>query len=354
MTDENDKSAKPDVNSVPEPPKKKFIANPFSKLTDEDLARAMERGRAYDDAHDEWERKAISRAYQRKLVWVNRNGEEQILAAPLHDYDSPRISPDGRQVALCAREHIWLYDLSRETLTKFASAARENKSPVWTPDGKRIAFCSNNEGPPNIFWQPAGNSAPDSAHDNGGLERLTTSEHAQFPLSFSPDGQTLAFHESYVNTEDIWVMKLWMLRLSDRKAQLFGEVPFHQGTPRFSPDGRWLAYTAKETGRDEVYVQPYPGPGGKWQISTEGGTEPAWNPNGQELFYRGGTLSGSILRSGKMMAVDIATQPSFSASTPRVLFAGDYLPATELITNYDVSRDGQRFLMVQPPRESDR
>jgi len=109
--------------------------------------------------------------------------------------------------------------------------------------------------------------------------------------------------------------------------------------PQFSPDGRWLAYISNESGRYEIYVQPYPGPGGKWQISTEGGTEPAWNQNRRELFYRSGE---------KMIAVDIATQPNFSAGKPRMLFEGPYLPASIPMANYDVSPDGQRFLMLKP------
>jgi serine/threonine-protein kinase len=108
--------------------------------------------------------------------------------------------------------------------------------------------------------------------------------------------------------------------------------------PRFSPDGRWLAYVSNESGRYEIYVQPYPGPGGKWQISTEGGTEPAWNYNGRELFYRCGN---------KMMAADIATQPSFAAGKPRMLFEGPYERSPATSPNYDVSPDGQRFLMLK-------
>ena len=107
----------------------------------------------------------------------------------------------------------------------------------------------------------------------------------------------------------------------------------------FSPDGRWLAYVSDESGRYEIYVQPYPGPNGKWQISTGGGTEPRWNPKGRELFYRSGN---------KMMAVDIATQPSFTVGKPRILFEGQYQPTPTTSPNYDVSPDGQRFLMLKP------
>jgi hypothetical protein len=130
-----------------------------------------------------------------------------------------------------------------------------------------------------------------------------------------------------------------VLRLRDRKAQPFLQTRFNEQSPQFSPDGRWLAYTSDESGRNEIYVQPYPGPGGKWQISTEGGTEPVWNRNGREFFYRSGD---------KMMAVDIATQPSFAAGKPRMLFEGKYTPTAATFPYYDVSPDGQRFLMLKP------
>jgi eukaryotic-like serine/threonine-protein kinase len=128
-----------------------------------------------------------------------------------------------------------------------------------------------------------------------------------------------------------------------RKAQPFPQTAFTESVPQFSPDARWLAYISNESGRYEIYVQPYPGPGGKWQISTEGGTEPLWNPNGRELFYRSGN---------RMMAVDIATQPGFAAGKPRMLFEGPYMPTPGTTPNYEVSRDGQRFLMLKPSEQA--
>jgi eukaryotic-like serine/threonine-protein kinase len=279
---------------------------------------------------------------QSRLVWVSRNGAEQPLAAPAHAYLDLRLSPDGRRVAVGITEsesQIWLYDLSRETLTRLTFEGSSNTAPAWTPDGKRMAFASNKEGSPNLFWQLADGS--------GGLERLTTSEYTQAPNSWSPDGQLLAFQEVNPTTQrDIWV-----LRIGDpspasgqvRKAQPFLRTPFNESASRFSPDGRWLAYISNESGRYEIYVQAYPGSGGKWQISTEGGTEPIWNPNGRELFYRSGD---------KMMAVEIATQSGFAAGKPRMLFEGPYLPTPGTIPNYDVSPDGQRFLMLKPVEQA--
>jgi eukaryotic-like serine/threonine-protein kinase len=274
-------------------------------------------------------------ATQRKLVWVNRNGAEQPLAAPAQPYIYPRLSPSGQRVAVAieGREtHLSLYDLSREALTRFTFEGNANAYPAWTPDGKRIAFRSNREGPGNLFWQLADGS--------GGLERLTISEYSHYPMSWSPDGQLLAFSELNPTTG----FDLWVLRLGDRKAEPFLRTRFNESAPRFSPDGRWLAYASDESGRQDIYVQPYPGPGGKWQISTDGGTEPVWNRNGRELFYRNGN---------KMMAVDIATQPGFAAGKPRVLFEGPYVPTVFTAPNYDVSPDGQRFLMLKPSEQEE-
>jgi eukaryotic-like serine/threonine-protein kinase len=267
---------------------------------------------------------------QRRMVWVARDGAEKLLAAPPHAYRGPRISPDGKRVAVSIEEQetqIWLYDLARESLTRMTFDGNSNINAIWTPDGKKVTFASNKEGPVNIFWERADGS--------GGLERLTSSEYLHSPMSWSPDGQLLVYSEINATTGyDIWVT-----RVSDHKAQLFLRTPFNESAPRFSPNGKWLAYVSNESGRYEIYVQPYPGPGGKWQISTEGGTEPVWNRNGRELFYRNGD---------KMIAVDIVTQPDFTAGKPRVLFEGKHELSPGTFAYYDVSPDGQRFLMLKP------
>jgi serine/threonine-protein kinase len=267
-------------------------------------------------------------AIQRKLVWVSRNGVEQPLAAPALAYGYPRISPDGRRIAVELDGQIWLYDLSRDTLTRFTFEGSANQSPGWTPDGKRIAFRSNKEGPNNLFWQLADGS--------GGLERLTSGPSTKNLTSWTGDGELLAFFE---NTPSA-MRDISVLRLSDRKVQPFLSTSFNEGAASFSPDGHWLGYVSNESGRPEIYVQPFPGPGGKWQISVEGGTEPVWNRNGRELFYRSGN---------KMMAVQVTTKDGLSANKPTMLFEKEYaasqFPATGIA--YDVSPDGDRFLMVK-------
>ena len=269
---------------------------------------------------------------QLKLVWVDRKGMEQPVPVPPHNYVLPRVSPDGKRVAAGIEEadsQIWVYDLGRDTLSRLTFEGSSNVDPVWMPDGKRIVF----KGAGNrLFWQPADGS--------GVSEELTSSELStnNIPGSWSPDGQNLVFAE-----DNSPVRNIWILPLKDRKPQRFVQSPSYETAPRFSPDGHWIAYDSRESGRDEIFVRPYPGPGGKWQISTEGGTEPVWNPKGRELFYRSGN---------KMMAVDVTTQSTFSAGKPKMLFEGPYVPTPRSFPDYDVSPDGQRFLMLKADEQA--
>ncbi|MBI4480159.1 MAG: PD40 domain-containing protein, partial [Acidobacteria bacterium] len=268
------------------------------------------------------------------LVWVDRHGTSQPLPAPARNYRAPKLSPDGRQVAVDIGTDVWIYDIPHDTLTRFTfEGSNASTAAAWTPDGKRIVFPSNKGGgAPNLFWKPADGSGPE--------ERLTTSQNTQRVGSFSPDGRTEIYSEVDPKTgQDLWVLTMD----GDRKPRVFLQTPFNESSAQISPDGHWLAYASDESGRLEVYVRPFPEPGGKWQVSTDGGSEIAWSHKGNELFYRTGG------QKEKMMAVDVQTQPTFSAGKPRLLFDEPYVanPLTSAGALYSVSPDGQRFLMTK-------
>ena len=275
-------------------------------------------------------------ASPRMLVSVTRSGQELPLALPQRGYQQPRISPDGRLISVQIEERenqIWIYDTIRETLTRLTFQGSQNETAVWTPDAKRLTYYSNQAGGPlNLFWQAVdGSSRP---------ERLTTNRLNQSPMSWSPDGLRLAYTEANAPDRDIWV-----LDMTDGKSAPFIKTPFTEGGAQFSPDGRWIAYASNESGRGEVYVQPYPGPGGKWQISTGGGSEPMWNRNGRELFYRSGD---------RMMAVPVSTGEVFSSGRPELLFERRYVAIQfpQTFQYYDVDAKGQRFVMVKETEQS--
>jgi Tol biopolymer transport system component len=271
-----------------------------------------------------------------RLVWVGRDGKEQPVAgAPVRTYTSPapRLSPDAARLAVNADAQLWMYDIRREALTRFTVQGDTNLYPVWTRDGERIVFSSFTGGVEalNLFSRRG---------DGGGEpERLTSSKYHQYPTSFSPDGRSLAL--SQVTPESSY--DIWVMNLTDRMMRPFVQTPFLESSAQFSPDGEWLAYVSNQTGRFEIFVQPYPGPGATHQISIDGGMEPAWNPSGGELFYRNGD---------KMMVVDIATKPTFSPGKPRVLFESRHTPTNGTIRFYDVTRDGKRFLMVRDSEDA--
>ena len=263
---------------------------------------------------------------ERTLVWVDRQGAIEPLAAPPRAYGSAGInlSPDGQRVAVAFARDTWVYDILRETLTRLTFESSSN--PLWTPDGKRITFQSTRFGPRNLFWKLADGS--------GAAEQLLENALPHSPQSWSPDGKLLAFTEVHPSTN----VDIWMLPLEgERKPEVFLQTPFTETGPVFSPDGHWLAYRSNESGRREMYVQPYPPTGAKWQISTEGGEEAVWAPSGRELFYRNGN---------QMMAVDITTEPTFTHGTPQLLFEGEYFSYGPRAV-YDVAPDGQRFLMIK-------
>ena len=272
---------------------------------------------------------------ERSLVWVNRTGVVQALPLPVRAYLSPRISPDGQRVVVWTQgdRSIWLHDLARGTLTRLTSEAR-NARAIWTPDGKSVTYGSASGGNENIMMRPADGSGPP--------ERLTTSPNLQYAAAWAPGDQGLVLVEQRERSLDI----LMVPASGDRTPRPILETRYAEAYPDFSPDGRWLAYASDETGRNEVYVQAYPGPGPRQQVSSNGGTGPAWSRDGRELFYTTTQSVGGQATLTKMMAVPIALRPTFTAGAARQLFEGRY-GATGGVRSYDVTPDGRRFLMVQ-------
>jgi serine/threonine-protein kinase len=271
-----------------------------------------------------------ARRFERRLVWVDAKGSVEPLEAPSRGYTDPMLSPDGRTVAftiLGPIETIGIYDLSRHTLSSLTvTSAGSSQAPVWAPDGSRLAYRGTRLGFRNLFWKAADGS--------GDEQRLTTSEDLQTPTSWSAEGHQLAFTDFSIATG----VDIWVLPTPAGQPRAFLTTIASEANPAFSRDGRWLAYASNESGAYEVYVRPYPGPGGKIQVSTKGGTEPVWSKNGRELFYRQGEA---------MMSVVMTTQPVLAAGPPRTLFVGHYLRTDTGGAGYDVAADG-RFLMVQP------
>jgi len=266
---------------------------------------------------------------QRRLVSVARDGASTPFAAPPGPYVSPRASLDGRRLLVVKEEatpDLWVYDVMAGVSTQltFDSGA---SSPVWTRDAQRAAFSSTRFGVPNVFTTVVAKP--------GTAERLVASQNAQVPGSWAPDG-TLAYVERNPTTG----RDILLLPAGDGTPRTLLATPADEGTPKFSPDGRWLAYVANDTGRNEVYVRALTGAARPTRISTQGGAEPVWAPDGSELFYREGN---------SMMAITIARGNPDEA--PRALFEGDFARGTIDSPNYDVMPDG-RFVMVQRPAQA--
>jgi serine/threonine-protein kinase len=280
---------------------------------------------------------AESVSVQRTLVWVDMQGREQPTMAPARNYGWARVSPDGQRAGVTiSRDDStggdgWVVDLDRGGVSRLPSPSEFSGQPIWTRDGKRIV--TRSERPAGFFW----------ATDGGGtLERLATFEDitAVQPYGWSADGKRLVFF--HLPRGDIGILRLgsepgWEPLLNSKAMEQ---------TPAISPDGEWIAYASNETGRDEVYIQRFPELGQKRQISTEGGLDPLWAPDGTRLYY---------LRSPQtaMMAVSIDTRPPVRVGKPEVLFERAYYRTRPGHRTHDLDPSGTRFLMVKPDESAD-
>jgi Tol biopolymer transport system component/DNA-binding winged helix-turn-helix (wHTH) protein len=279
----------------------------------------------------------------RILNWVDRTGTSLPINASARPYSQPSLSPDGKHIAVAIgdplrQSDIWVLDWEQNSVRQltFSKAGESAAAPLWTPDGKRLIYASGAHGR-SLFWKAADGS--------GAEELLYSSDLIDHPAqgmilatSCSPDGHSLIFQRGDMRHFDLWILSL----TGEHKASPLLVSAFTRTYPQISPDGRRLAYTSNESGRPEIYVQPFPGLGDKKLISAGGGEEPRWSSDGRQLFYR---------QENRMMAVDIPTKLTLKARPPRLLFEGPYAQSN-FWTNYDVAAHGQRFVMLKEEDEA--
>jgi serine/threonine protein kinase len=270
----------------------------------------------------------ISEETENHLVWVNYEGQSALLNQELLSYGHPRISPDGKKIAMEQSGKLYIYELERNIVTQLTSKG-SIIYPVWSSDSKLLAFTSD--------WKGKGGSKTIYLISIDGSKEADEAYNSEFPIypaSWSPDGMWIAFYEINPTTQrDIWV-----LSLKDRTAKPIIATQNNERVPMFSPDGRFIAYVSNETGRDEIFVQPYPTTGVKWQVSHDGGREPFWAPNGSKLYYR---------MESKMMSVDIESEPAFDWGNAQIVFEGDFFSHLNY-TTYCITPDGDQFMMSKP------
>jgi Tol biopolymer transport system component len=260
-----------------------------------------------------------------RMVWVTRDGAEQFVGQEIRNYANPRLSPRGDRVLVQAGD-LWVQDLTRGTFTRLSQRMDlENGFPIWAPDGQSVLFRSS-----------IGIRTLD-ASGSGKEQTLAGTSEWDYPSSITPDGKTLIMQR---RTSEETSFDTYAVPLSEPLAvRPLLNTPSYEGGARLSPDGRWFTYVSNESGRNEIYLRPYEGEDRRWQVSTSGGTQAIWNPNGKEIVYREGD---------RFMSVDLVTSPAVSLSQPRQLFEQRYAFGSGItIPNFDMSSDGQRFLMIK-------
>jgi serine/threonine-protein kinase len=268
------------------------------------------------------------------VSWMDRAGNISTLRATPSIWTNPAFSPDGRRLALEITDpttNLWVHDLARDTLERLTFDASDSARPVWTPDGRRIAFAATRADSPafNLFWR--------SADGTGEVQRLTESKNLQFPVSWHPSGRFLAFTEIRPGTsEDLMILPID--GGMPGKPTTFLATPAAELEPTFSPDGKWIAYASTEAGRAEIYVRPFPGPGGKWLISSDGGAQPMWSRTRHELFF--------VSPDQHIMVVPYAIEgDSFRASKPQPWSDVRFVPRQRQ-RSVDLHPDGNRFAIA--------
>jgi serine/threonine-protein kinase len=274
------------------------------------------------------------------LDWLTRDGKTTPLMATPANWGGVQIAPDSRRLAFsladAANFDVWTYEAARDALTRLTFDPGSDRNPVWTPDGRRLVYSASRSGTAqNLYWQRV---------DGGGdATRLTTSPNVQYPGSWHPSGRVLAFSEIRPQTgTDLMVLPVEGDEASGWKPgtpTVFLSGPFTEQEPRFSPDGRWLAYESNESNAFEIYVRPFPGPGGRWPISTGGGTNAVWSRARRELLY--------LAPDGRIMLVPYtAAGDAFQAEKPRVWSETPVQLRPLTGARFDLHPDGERVAMA--------
>jgi Tol biopolymer transport system component len=280
---------------------------------------------------------ASSAGDRARLGWVDRQGKQvSIVGEPVRDFQSLELSPDQKSLlggvfSGAGRTELWVWDLARGLKQRFTFDGN-NPEGVWSPDGATIVWRSLNLSKGTLFRRPS--------NGTGTAEKLyaDASAAANWPTSWSPDGKTLLFHNVDVDPKtrsDIFALPIEPAQQGELKPRVFLQTPFVERHAKFSPDGKWVAYVSDESSQPEVYVLPYPGPGGKRQVSVGGGWFPRWRRDGRELFFAS--------RDGVLMAAEVSVRNgSFEVGPVKRLFAGLNTQRGYL---YDVSADGQKVIV---------
>jgi Tol biopolymer transport system component len=270
-----------------------------------------------------------------QVVIAGLDGSSRVLLAEPHEYAFPRLSPDGRRLAVAIgstdRRDIWLYDLSSQTGTRLTNEGTTNDRPEWSPDGKRVLYRTDRTSRSAIWWRPADLSADATALVEG--QKIDV-----FEAVMSPDMRNVVYQLDTLGA-DVYYRGV----SGDTTPHVLSNgVRAIETMPRVSPDGRWVAFITDESGLSEVVVQPFPGPGGRLQVSSGGGSEPVWSRDGRRLFYRGG---------GHLMAATLDIAPSFGVTKRDTLLTDVFQYAANPHANYDVMADGQHFVFLKAARE---
>jgi serine/threonine-protein kinase len=281
---------------------------------------------------------------KRSLVWVNREGREEPIAAPRRAYVYARISPDQTRLALDVRDEqndVWIWDLARKTFTRLTQDPQMNRAPIWTPDGQKVAFTAWPGGVENVVWQVADGSRPAEPLTNARSGSLT-------PRSFSPDGTRLVVGPG---TPPFW-LRLQTIGVDEAPQPLI-EAGFDEVGGEISPNGRWIAYQSRESGRYEVYVRPFPDVSAtRIPVSAEGGARPMWSWDGRELYFSTAQTWGPIVTADSGTILSVSVQPDrkggLTFGAPKVVVKGPYI-APQAGRHYDIAKDG-RFVMIKDAR----